>query len=318
MEFGVKLPNLSPIGGHAAILQIAKRAEALGYESVWVSDHVLFPAGSMDEQAYGEGQFPVARTAQALDPLVTLAFVAGATERVRLGTSVLVLPYRNPIVTAKQWASIDMLSNGRCICGVGSGWMKEEFAALHVSHRDRARITDEWVQIFRACWDEERPSFHGKHYAFDPIHFYPKPAHRIPVWMGGRNPAGLRRVAKWGDGYHGTRLTVADARADIETITRLAEAEGRDPGSIRFTMIAELDLRDAPASEEERGDRDLVGTAEQIAEVIERFEAVGMSHMTLRIRVASGSVRAGVGTAPALEPTLEQVQRFHDEVLPLV
>ena len=318
MEFGIKLPNLSALYGRDPIMRMAKKADDLGFEFVWASDHVVFPAEEDARADIGPRSFPITYRENAVDPLTALAFAAGVTERVKLGTSVLVLPFRNPIVTAKQLASIDMLSNGRLTPAVGSGWQEKEFEVVAASHKDRGRVTDEWIQIFRTCWDDEFPSFEGKFYRFDPIHFYPKPAHRIDIWMGGGSQGGWRRLARYGDGYHATALSVEGSRQAVETIKRMTEEEGRDWTAFRFTSLCDMRVLDTPDPPEPGGRRTLVGTPQEIAEYAKALEEVGFSHIAMRVQDASGSTIANQKVEPNLDRALEQMQRFHDEVLPLL
>src|SRR5581483_396887 len=152
MKFGVKLPNFSPLSGRDAFIGMAKAAERLGYDSMWTSDHAVVPAESESSYPYGRSRRMTGDpTIDCSDALISLAVAAGCTERVMLGTSVLVLPYRNPLLTAKMLSSLDMLSGGRVILGAGAGWLREEFDALDAPEFDRrGRVTDEWIRIFRA------------------------------------------------------------------------------------------------------------------------------------------------------------------------
>ena len=318
MEFGFKLPNLSPLYGRDPIMEVARNAERLGFEFLWASDHVLFPGDEEVRDKPGPRSFPVTYRQNASDPLIALAFAAAVTERVKLGTSVLVLPLRNPIVTAKQIASLDMLSGGRVSVAVGAGWQEKEFAALGASHRDRGRVTEEWVEILRRCWRDERPSYRGEFYNFDPIHFYPKPAHPIEILMGVRTPEGWRRLARCGDGYHGTGLTIEEARDAAQSIARAAQEVGRQGAEFRMTTLCDMRVLDRADPPEAGGRRTLVGTPEEIAGYVRALEALGFSHIGMRLQHVSGSTIPGREVEPDLERALEQLQRFHHEVLPLL
>ncbi len=319
MQYGIKIPNLGRLPGREPLLQMARKAEELDYEIAWVSDHVVFDGRKAAREDIGPRSFPVGYDENATDPFVVLAAVAAITERIKLGTSVLVLPYRNPLLTAKAWASLDMLSNGRCICAVGSGWQEAEFAALRAPGglEHRGAVTNEWIRIFRTCWDDPLPSFQGRFYSFEPVHFYPKPAHRIPIWVGGGPGGGWRRAARYGDGYHATALPPAEARDAVRTIRELIEKEGRDPAAFQFTTLCDMNLLDKPMNLEPDGRRTLVGTIREIVEYVKEMEEIGFSHIGLRVQYASGSTLAGLKIEPSLERALEMMQRFHAEVMPL-
>ncbi len=193
MQVGVWIPNCRHLATPDIIRRTAVRAEQLGYDSVWVSDHVVVPDANVDR--IGAGIF---------DPLVTLAVAAGATSRVRLGTTVLIVPYRNPVVTAKMVSSLDALSGGRVVLGVGAGWLAEESAALGVPFAERGAMTDEYLAAMRELWTSPAPSFAGKYTRFSGLKFEPKPVQQPhpPIWVGGHGRASLRRAAEIGAAWH--------------------------------------------------------------------------------------------------------------------
>ncbi len=181
-----------PISGRAAgpttLLEAAHRAEALGYSSVWTPDRIIIPWKIKTPYPYGADQrFIVPQDRPFLEPLTCLAFLAGCTERILLGMSVLVLPYRHPLYWAKVATTIDHLSKGRLILGVGVGWMREEFEALGVPFQERGAVSDEQLRIMRQLWETERSRFEGRYYRFEDVAFYPKPFQKpsIPIWVSG-------------------------------------------------------------------------------------------------------------------------------------
>jgi len=228
MEFGVALPNF-PFGALPTkehLLEVARTAEAEGYTSVWASDHLLV---GPDFPRYGT----------IFECLSTLAWVAAKTERVRVGSSVLVLPMRHAVVAAKQAATIDNLTGGRLILGVGAGWNEGEFERLGAPFKSRGRVFDESLEVMRRLWTVETPSFSGEFYSFGDSLFFPKPAARRgpPLWIGGGSDKALRRAARLGDGWHADEVLPDDFRTKLETLRRYAGDAGRSvASSIRYTV----------------------------------------------------------------------------------
>jgi len=217
MRFGVWLPNCRHLATPETIRGAAVRAEALGYDSVWVSDHVVVPRANVAN--FGTTIF---------DPLITLAVVAGATSRVRLGTTVLIVPYRQAVVTAKMVSSLDALSGGRVILGVGAGWVAAESAMLGVPFAERGPMTDEYLRAMQELWTSPSPSFSGKYVHFHDLHFEPKPVQRpLPLWVGGHGKASLRRAAELGAAWHPINRSPDELRAGVAELARLSHARGR-------------------------------------------------------------------------------------------
>lgn len=190
MRLGVHLPQYGRASSPEAITHVAQRAEQLGFADVWVSDHVVHPAG----QSYP--------SAHLYDPLMTLAWAGSATERIGLGTSVLVVPQYHPLDLANSLASLDRLSGGRLTVAAGVGWSEAEFEALGQDFRNRGARTDEAIDIMRLVWSEDPASFTGQHYEFTDIRVRPQPAHRIPIWIGGSSARTFARAVSRGDGFH--------------------------------------------------------------------------------------------------------------------
>jgi probable F420-dependent oxidoreductase len=206
VRIGSHLPQYGRVAGPEAIARAARHAEELGFADVWVSDHVVHPAAQSYPSPY------------LFDPLLTLATAAAVTERVGLGTSVLVVPQHNPLWLANALASLDALSAGRLTLAVGVGWSEAEFDALGQSFHDRGRRTDEILELLRTCWREDPTSFHGEHYAFDDLRILPKPAHDIPIWVGGGVEAAYRRGIRHGDGFQLIGLTPEETVAPIRRL----------------------------------------------------------------------------------------------------
>src|SRR4030081_2827458 len=207
MEFGFSLAGRGPLAGVETILKLATKAESLRFSSLFVTDHVVLPA-SMARSTYPystTGQLPGGAAQDYLEPLVTMGGWAGVTSRIRLGTSVLVVPYRNPVLVAKMLATIDRLSGGRVILGAGVGWLREEFEALGAPPFEaRGAVTDEYLRLMRAAWTTDPVTFEGRYYSVRAVHALPKPAQRrgVPIWIGGHTDAAVRRAATLGDAWH--------------------------------------------------------------------------------------------------------------------
>jgi probable F420-dependent oxidoreductase len=208
MEFGIHLPQYGRVASGEAITRAARHAEELGFAHVWVSDHVVHPASQSYPSPY------------LADPFVTLSWAAAATQRIGLGTSVLVVPHHNPVWLANALASLDNLSSGRVIVGAGVGWSELEFDALGHSFADRGRRMDEALDLLRAAWRDDPVSFHGEHNSFDDVRFLPKPAHDIPLWIGGGVEAAYRRAVTKGDGFHAVGITPPEAAGVVERLRR--------------------------------------------------------------------------------------------------
>ena len=235
MRVGIHVPVFGPLANADNIIAVARRVEALGFDSVWSSDHVVMPARVESRYPYSAtGQFLVPPDSTWFDPLIALAAVASVTARVRLGTSVVIVPYRNPIVLAKMVSSLDCVCHGRLILGCGAGWLKEEFDALGVPHRERGGRMDEALDIMRILWRDGAGTFNGRFYRFSDMHLNPKPVQKPgpPCWIGGSSDAALRRVLRRGDGWHPTRVTPEDFRIRLAVLREMAAREGRDLGRI--------------------------------------------------------------------------------------
>jgi probable F420-dependent oxidoreductase len=239
MKFGLRYASLGRYAHGEAAVALAQAAEAAGFESIWTVEHVVVPHGYQSRYPYS----PSGRMGSGLedypipDPLIWLAYVASATRTLKLGTAILILPQRNPVITAKAVATLDHLAGGRrVLLGIGVGWLAEEFATLGVPFEDRGPRTDEYVAAMRALWSQECASFHGRFTAFDNVFCRPLPPdRRIPIIVGGDTPAAARRAGRLGDGYFPARGAPAEL---FDEMRRAAEAAGRDPAGIEITVAA--------------------------------------------------------------------------------
>jgi probable F420-dependent oxidoreductase len=300
MEWGVHLPHLGRQATRDNVVRFAQRVEALGFDSAWVSDHIAWPSAIQSKYPYSEdGSFAPAPDLPWLDTIGTLFFVAGCTERLRLGTSVLILGHRPPVLTAKAVASLDVLSGGRAILGVGVGWMREEFEVLGMPFDRRGARADEQLALLRVLFRDARPRFDGPFTTLPEVGFEPKPIQaRLPIWVGGDSEAAYRRTARTGDGFHAAfqdRAVVERAWARVRT---LAEEAGRDPGDLVLSVRLFLDPHGAmPAS------RSIAGSSEHMRDTVGGWAEAGVHHLVLD-PVARGGVD---GRLDALEQFMAEV-----------
>ncbi len=239
MQLGIHLPHVGRKAGPASIRRAAIQAEALGFADVWVSEHIIVPKGA-----------PYPPSPIFYDPVLTLTWAAAFTTRVRLGTTVLVLPMRHPIPLAKELATLQCLSEGRLILGAGVGWMEAEFAALGVPFRERGRRMDEGIAMMRAVWSEDPVTFRPRYIpaVIEDMRMRPLPP-TIPVWIGGNSDAAIARAVRIGDGWHGTRIAPADAAALVARLRAgragRAERAGRADENFVISLRSSWDGVDA-------------------------------------------------------------------------
>ena len=312
MRYGFYLPTRGPLGNPDDITEIARAGEALGYATIVFGDHIVFPVTVASPYPYTvDGGFP--GVGDAMEQLTLMSFVAGFTTTPRLVASVLVLPHRNPLATAKILATIDVLSKGRVTVGVGVGWMREEFEALGAPDFDkRGAASDEYLEIFKKCWTRDPVSHDGEFYSFKDLHCMPHPVQKPhpPIWIGGHSRAALRRVAKYGDGWHpvgatsASPLPPAEFQGLLDQLKQLTEAEGRDFEALTISFKApSYD----PGRVPEGHDRLLfTGEPERIAEDIRAYEAMGVDEVVFDFR------------SPPASKTIENMDHFMTEVAPLV
>ena len=288
MNYGVFLPVSGAACTRDGLRHAAQTAERLGFTTVWAADRIIIPWTIETDYAYSwSNSFIVPPDKPFLESMTALAFLAGATETIKLGVSVLVTTYRDPVHWAKVAATIDWLSEGRFILGVGIGWMEEEFAALGRAEtfKDRARIAEEQLDIAKNLFSEDHCSHHGEHYDYDDVAFYPKCyAQPIPIWCGGESRGAQRRAGAYGDAWfpYFARITPHELRRRFENVRDAARAAGRNPDEIELNTCLSVEVTGEPVEQEP--DR-LRGTADQVAEALERFERAGVGHVALQFLV---------------------------------
>ena len=311
MDFGLHLPASTATVKAEELVRFAQQAEALGFYCLTVADHVIVPRNISVPYPYTvDGKYP--GTGYHLETLVTMGFLAGATKRIRFATSVMIAPYRNPIVTAKMLASLDVLSNGRVIVGLGVGWMKEEFENLQApAYQERGRVTDEYIRAFRELWTSDNPTFTGKHCNFSNIVFLPKPVQKagIPIWIGGHSKQAIRRAGQLGDGWHPIGgvptipLEPEDVRKDMAMLAEYAQKAGRDPKTIRVALKGSLFDKEKKIDGRRRR---FMGSAEEIAGDIRDYRTAGVDTMIFDVR------------RPSINETLDRMEWMAKEVFPKV
>ncbi len=242
MKFGLRYCNTGRYCDPAQAVALAQAGEEAGFESAWTVEHTVVPAGYASAYPYAEDgkmaggveDFPLP------DPLIWMAYVAAATTRLKLGTGILILPQHNPVIAAKQIATLDHLSGGRILLGIGVGWLKEEFDALGASFAERGPRTDEYIRAMRVLWSEERPQFEGEFVRFAPLYCRPQPVRgSVPIIVGGHSRAAARRAGRLGDGFFPAR----EAPAELIALARETAAEaGRDPQALEISVSLPDDL----------------------------------------------------------------------------
>jgi probable F420-dependent oxidoreductase len=285
MKFGLRYASLGRYVDGPRAVELAQAAEAAGFESIWTIDHVVVPRAYQSRYPYSESgrmgsgleDFPIP------DPLIWLAYVASATRTIKLGTAILILPQRNPVVTAKAVATLDHLAGGgRVLLGIGVGWLAEEFAALGVPFEDRGARTDEYVAAMRALWSQDCASFQGRFIAFEDVFCRPLPRERrIPIIVGGDTKAAARRAGRLGDGYFPARTPSSDLLDEVRAAARDA---GRDPSAVEITVAAPADVAE-----------------------IEALESRGIARVAVPVSAAAG--------LPAQMRTPDDVLRYGKEVI---
>jgi probable F420-dependent oxidoreductase len=263
MKLGLTMPNMGPLADQQTLVVIADSAEALGYESIWVSDHVLVP-----------NALPVDVFGRVLESMTTLAYLAAHTERIGLGTGVLVLPQRDPVLVAKQAATLDHLSAGRLSLAVAVGWLEQEYRFLRSDFHTRGIRAYEYVEVLRKLLDEQSPRHTGPEIHFSDAYFAPRPSHRLPILLGGSSEAALRRAATLGDGWYGWKQTPAEAAAAVEALRGLGAPDGFDV-SLRARAKVGDDLSEGAAM------TTIGGGARSVAGQIDAYRRSGVDRLVI-------------------------------------
>jgi probable F420-dependent oxidoreductase len=314
MKFGLHLGIRGPAADPDSLRIIAAEAEALGFEHLGFSDHVVIADQVDSPYPYTKsGRWFAEDSGECLEQVTTLSFVAAATTRIRLLTSVMVLPHRPPVLAAKMLNTVDVLSKGRLTVGLGVGWMAEEIALLDgPPFETRGASADEYIQAFRALWTEDHPSFHGDHVNFDGLKFFPKSPQspHAPLWVGGEAKPGRRRAGRLGDGWYPVGNnpsspfdTVERYAAGVADVTAAAEAAGRAPSEIAQGLYVIWYRLGEEEITPEGTRRSFTGSADAIINDIGAYEEAGLQHLVIG------------GENGDLEQCLDRMRRFESDVM---
>ena len=326
MKYGFTMPIRAPLCTPENLVTIAKRGEELGYETILPGEHIVISRQVDSHYPYTPGGvFPCFGASELevshMEPLAMLAFLAGQTQAIRLGTGVLILPHRNPLVLAKTLATLDVLSKGRLVLGIGVGWMREVFEALgSPPFEERGAVSDEYIRAIKELWTSANPTFEGKYCRFSDITFLPKPLQKPhpPIWIGGESPRAIRRAAELGDAWHPVgshpRHPYGEPHqleAAIKLLAYHADKAGRDSGQIKVAFRTHVyNLRKenvGPVSSNDKR-RTFEGTAEEIASDIRAFEKIGVTQLVMHFIQADKPV----------EHALHSLEEMATQVWPLV
>lgn len=307
MRFGVFLPTVTPAPDRDFVLAVARAADRLGFDSVWTADHIVLPGERRSQYPYVRSTTEVLFSPGIMwvDPIATMGFVAGSTDRVRIGTSVLILPYRHPLVLANEIASLDRLSGGRIVLGIGVGWMDEEFAALGLRRNERGARTDEYLRAMRTLWSApDSCSFEGRWISFQDVALATSPLTPggPPIWIGGNEEPALRRAVALGNGWAGFEVYVEEMPEVRRTLDRLGAELGRDPAeitlSVRRGLLPPFEVTNLLA-----GRRCIAGSATDVADELRRYADEGVETVAFDLAM----------TEPE---TLRTMEWFASDVMP--
>ena len=314
MDFGIHIGTRGCLTTRDTVMRVAQHAEANGYGYIGVADHLIVPLQPDTPYPYTkDGVWPGQPTGECFDAIATLAFLAGCTQRIKLLTSVAVVPHRPAVLAAKLFLTADVLSGGRVVAGVGAGWMREEFAALGAPpFEERGAVTDEYLRAWKALWTEQRPALDGKYTNFGNVMFMPKPVSQPhpPIWVGGESPAALRRTAQYGDAWYPVSNnqkiplnTPARLKDGIARLHRAAEKAGRDPASIDIAYVWFMPPNWTARPGPDGGRQMFSGSADDMLSDAAALREIGVRHVIVYLQ------------RPTIEQTLDVQQRFAEDVV---
>lgn len=286
MRFGFALPQVGSAVGPEALVAVAKRAEDLGFDSLWVLDRILWPVNPRAPYPIGDGSLPL-QYKSVLDPLETLTFAAAHTRRVALGTSVLNLPWYNPVLLARRLTTLDVLSAGRLRVGFGIGWSPDEYEAAGIAWQERGKRADELLQALKKIWTTDPVEFEGKYYRIAKSIIGPKPVQKPhpPIYMAAYTPSAMKRVATEANGWFPVGIPLSGIGPMFEGIKNMSKEAGRDPSALELIVRANVELHDVPL-QKDRGD--FAGTLEQIGEDVKTTQKLGAAEIVFDVQFSPG------------------------------
>lgn len=295
MKFGVCIPHYGRPIDAGGLTGMAVQAEEMGFDSVWVTDHIIVPHDI-------PGRTDIVYRQNMLEPLSLLTHLGAVTNRVNIGTSVVILPYRNPVILGKAIATADVLSRGRVIFGAAVGWMEGEFQALNAPFADRGKVSDEYLRLLKELWTNPTPSFHGEYFQFSDVTFSPMPTQQPhpPIWVGGRSRRGVRRAVKYGDFWHPSQLGPREIAENAAYMRRYSASVGRETPP-QLSCRATVNFTGSVGSAERPP---LHGTTEDIIADVQAYGEAGVSHIIMEI------------TGESFADKSRTMERFINEVKP--
>jgi probable F420-dependent oxidoreductase len=302
MRFGFALPQIGSAAGPEALVLVAKRAEDLGLDSVWVLDRILWPINPRAPYPIGDGSLPV-RYKNVLDPLETLTFAAAHTSRIALGTGVVNLPWYSPVLLARRLTTLDVLSAGRLRIGFGIGWSPDEYEAAGVTWQERGKRADESIKALKRIWTTDPVDFQGKYYRIPKSFIGPKPVQKPhpPIYMAAFTPSALNRVATEADGWFPVGIPLSGVGAMFDEIKTMAKNAGRDPAALELIIAADVEIHKKPI---DRDRIDFTGTLDQIAEDLIAARKLGAAEIVVYAQFSSD-----VETAKDIVARMEELWR---------
>jgi len=279
VRFGFALPQIGSLAGPEALVMVAKRAEDLGFDSLWVLDRLLWPVNPRAPYPIGDGSLPV-QYKNVLDPVETLTFTAAHTSRIALATGVLNLPWYNPVLLARRLTTLDILSGGRLRVGFGIGWSPDEYEAAGATWQDRGKRADESIELLKKVWTTDPVEFHGKHYRIPKSFIGPKPVQKPhpPIYMAAFTPSAMKRVAAEADAWLPVGIPLSEVGAMFDGIKNMARETGRDPSKLELIVTAGVEIHKTPIEKERT---EFTGTLEQIGEDFATARKLGAAEIAI-------------------------------------
>jgi probable F420-dependent oxidoreductase len=279
MRYGFALPQIGSQAGPEAVATVAKRAEELGYDSLWVLERILWPVNPRAPYPIGDGSLPL-QYKSVLDPVETLTFAAARTRRIALATGVLNIPWYNPVLLARRLTTLDVLSGGRLRAGFGIGWSPDEYEAAGATWSDRGKRADEAIEILKKIWTTDPVEFQGRHYRIAKSFIGPKPVQKPhpPIYLAAFTPSALKRVAVMADAWLPVGIPLADLGAIFDGIKKMAKDAGRDPAALELIVTAGVDIHQKPIEKERI---EFTGSLEQIGEDFAKARKLGAAEIAV-------------------------------------